>query len=210
MAHEHLQAALQREPDNPLVLVFAAEERMAVGEWDEAVQLCSKGIASEPLLATPHQNLRDIFLRQGRYEDAERAIRRALEISPTFGGAHQGLSVVLVLEKQLPLALEEAKREQLPGERLAAMALAYSAMNRPREAESALAELVQKHAADRAFYIAEVLAYQSRNNEAFRWLERAYEQKDIWLWAIKGDPLLKNLEHDPRYRTFLKKMKLPV
>jgi hypothetical protein len=26
---------------------------------------------------------------------------------------------------------------------------------------------------------------------------------------IKGDPLLKNLEPDPRYKTFLRKMKLP-
>jgi len=27
---------------------------------------------------------------------------------------------------------------------------------------------------------------------------------------MKGDPLLKNIEHDPRYAAFLKKMHLPL
>jgi hypothetical protein len=41
------------------------------------------------------------------------------------------------------------------------------------------------------------------------WLERAYAQKDVGLYAIKGDPPLKNLEGDPRFKAFLKKMNLP-
>jgi hypothetical protein len=40
------------------------------------------------------------------------------------------------------------------------------------------------------------------------WLDRAYIQKDVELYWIKGDPLLKNLENDPRYKVFLRKMKL--
>jgi len=33
---------------------------------------------------------------------------------------------------------------------------------------------------------------------------------DGGLSQMKGDPLLKNLEHEPRYAAFLKKMRLPV
>jgi len=39
-------------------------------------------------------------------------------------------------------------------------------------------------------------------------LEKAYAQKDHYLWTIKTDPLLKNLEADPRYKAFLRKMNL--
>jgi hypothetical protein len=39
---------------------------------------------------------------------------------------------------------------------------------------------------------------------------RAYAQRDGGLSEMKGDPLLKNLERDPRYAVFLKKMRLPV
>ena len=41
-------------------------------------------------------------------------------------------------------------------------------------------------------------------------LERAYIQHDSGLTEMKGNPLLKNLEHDSRYPAFLKKMRLPA
>ncbi len=40
------------------------------------------------------------------------------------------------------------------------------------------------------------------------WLERAYAQRDPGLAYITGDLPLKNIESDPRYKTFLRKMKL--
>jgi hypothetical protein len=40
--------------------------------------------------------------------------------------------------------------------------------------------------------------------------ERAYMQRDGGLAQIKGDPLLRNIESDPRYHAFLQKMKLPL
>lgn len=33
--------------------------------------------------------------------------------------------------------------------------------------------------------------------------------RDLDLCFIKGDPLLKNLEGDPRYKAFLRKLNLP-
>jgi hypothetical protein len=60
-----------------------------------------------------------------------------------------------------------------------------------------------------AMWIAETYAFRGQKDQAFSWLARAYAQKDIFLWTIKGDPLLKNLEGDPRYRAFLHKMNLP-
>ncbi len=62
----------------------------------------------------------------------------------------------------------------------------------------------------RAFQVAEVYAFRGDADRAFEWLERAYAQRDAGLAGIKGDVSLKNLEHDPRYVAFLKKMRLPV
>jgi hypothetical protein len=36
------------------------------------------------------------------------------------------------------------------------------------------------------------------------------KQRNGGLTQIKGAPLLRNLEHDPRWRAFLQKMKLPL
>jgi hypothetical protein len=38
---------------------------------------------------------------------------------------------------------------------------------------------------------------------------QAYEKKDINLWYVKGDPLLANVEGDPRFKAFLRRMNLP-
>jgi hypothetical protein len=63
---------------------------------------------------------------------------------------------------------------------------------------------------DDPFTIAEIYAYRGETDKAFEWLERAYVARDVGLSNMKGDPLLRNLEHDTRYTAFLKKMKLPV
>jgi hypothetical protein len=57
--------------------------------------------------------------------------------------------------------------------------------------------------------VAEMYAYRGQSDEAMHWLERAYRQKDCILHYVKGDWPLKNLEADPRYKAFLKKMNLP-
>jgi hypothetical protein len=56
--------------------------------------------------------------------------------------------------------------------------------------------------------IAQAHAYRAEHDQAFQWLDRAYSQKDVELCWVKGDPLFKNLEADPRYCIFLRKMNL--
>ena len=46
-------------------------------------------------------------------------------------------------------------------------------------------------------------------DQAFAWLDIAYQDRDFPCTWVKGDPLLKNLESDPRYKAFLRKMNLP-
>ena len=52
-------------------------------------------------------------------------------------------------------------------------------------------------------------AFRGEADLAFEWLERAYAQRDGGLVDIKGDRFLRGLAGDPRYKAFLRKMKLP-
>jgi adenylate cyclase len=56
----------------------------------------------------------------------------------------------------------------------------------------------------------DVLAFRGEADEAFRWIDRAYGQRDAGLYLIKIDPLLRKIEADPRYKAFLRKMNLPL
>jgi hypothetical protein len=42
------------------------------------------------------------------------------------------------------------------------------------------------------------------------WLDRSYLQRDPGAPEFKTDPLIKSLRQDPRYASFLKKMRLPA
>jgi tetratricopeptide (TPR) repeat protein len=102
------------------------------------------------------------------------------------------------------------QKEQDPVWRGQGHALAYHAAGKKKEADDALAEYIEEYQNDSAFQIAEVYAYRGETDKAFEWLERAFKQRDGGLAQMKGDPLLRSLERDPRYTEFLKKMKLPV
>jgi len=119
------------------------------------------------------------------------------------------LGLIYLAQAHPQEALAEMEREPELLWRLQGLALAYHALGQERESDAALAEFIAKFQAEAAFQIAEVYAFRGEADRAFEWLERAYAQRDGGLTQIKGDPLLKNLERDPRYTAFLRTMRLP-
>jgi TolB-like protein/tetratricopeptide (TPR) repeat protein len=208
-AEREINIAMALAPTNPHVLIFAADECLAVGRWNEAVRLMDAASAADPLHPGIYEDSGAAYLRLGRLTEAEKAARRVLEITPTYAGGHYQLAVILLTEGKNEAALAELQKETVPAATLGGLALVYHAMHRPRDADAALARFEGEHAKDFPMGVAEAYAVRGQNDQAFKWLDTAFALKDTNLWLFKGDPLLKNLEGDPRYQTFLKKMKLP-
>ena len=103
----------------------------------------------------------------------------------------------------------EMQQEQPDSGRDSGLAIVYHAMGRRAESDKALATYVREHAKDDASGIAYAYAYRGELDQAFTWLERAYREKDSVLYLIKCDPFFNKLKGDPRYKAFLRKMKLP-
>ena len=72
-----------------------------------------------------------------------------------------------------------------------------------------LADLKEKEGDVAAYQIAEVHAFRGEDDLAFEWLQRAYDQRDSGVLSIKDDRLMRGLLGDPRYKAFLRKLKLP-
>jgi tetratricopeptide (TPR) repeat protein len=147
-------------------------------------------------------------LEGGRLAEAQAAIHRTLEISPTFAYAHYCLGLVLLARGQPEAALAEMLKEGDDGTRLAGSAIVSFARGAKADSDAALARMLKDHA-NRTFEIAGVYAFRGQSDEAFKWLDLAYTQKDPYLYSIRGEPTLKNLEKDPHYKAFLKRMNLP-
>jgi hypothetical protein len=87
--------------------------------------------------------------------------------------------------------------------------MAYYSAGRMAESEKYLQALMV-HRDDSAREIAQVYAWRNEKDKAFEWLERAYAQRDWGLSELKGEPLFRNIQRDPRWRTFLTgKLNLP-
>ncbi len=154
-------------------------------------------------------NLAEHAYWAGRLDEAVAAVNKVLELNPQRPVAHSLLGQIYLAQGQPQQALAEFEREPEPDYRVYGLALAYHSLGRKKESDAALAELIAKYPG-MAFQTAEAYAFRGEADRAFEWLERSYVQRDGGLAQMEGDPLLKNIEHDPRYATFLKKMRLPL
>lgn len=202
------QRALALDPRDPGILVTAAIIHLSLDRLDEAAAFYNAALALDPLGAISHAGLGTINYRMGRIPEAVARLRTAIEVSPTFLWAHWTLGTVLLAAGEHDAALAQMQQATFDGGADAGIALVYHAMKRKAESDAALVRATNAFAEHWAYLVAQVHAYRGEIEQALAWLDRAYRQKDVALYRVKGDPLLKNLEPDPRYNAFLHKMNL--
>jgi TolB-like protein/Tfp pilus assembly protein PilF len=207
-AEARIQRALALDPRDPGNLVTAGIIHMALGRLDEAAASFNAASALDPLGAVAHGALGTIHHRSGKLAQAEAEFRKVLDISPTYLWGHWSLGTVLLAAGRLDAALSHMHQASRECGGDLGLACVYHAMQRNAESDAALARATKEFADRWAYGIAEVHAYRGDMDQAFTWLDRAYRQKDVVLYRMKGEPLLRNLEADPRYRAFLEKMQL--
>ncbi|MFI5253118.1 MAG: TPR end-of-group domain-containing protein [Bacteroidota bacterium] len=88
------------------------------------------------------------------------------------------------------------------------MGVVYKAHDTKLDRDVALGKLITVYSTNAAYQVAEVYAYRNEVDHAFEWLEKAYTVRDGGVSQLKGDPMMKNIERDPRFAAFLAKVKL--
>ena len=207
-ADASLKRAIALEPGNDAALENMAFLDKTLGRFEEAVELLQRAIAIDPLSTDNYYNLAITLNRAGRYEEAVTAAKKVLQTSPDYAAAHVALAMNYLALSRPQEAMAEVQKEKNAAWRLIALPLVYHALGQKKEADAAMADMIAKLSTDAAYQIAEAYAFRGETDAAFEWLNRAFAQRDGGLTEIKGDPLLKSLEHDPRYPEFLKKMRL--
>jgi TolB-like protein/Flp pilus assembly protein TadD len=203
--------ALDLDPDNGDALSSRAALLATLGRLDEALQLAKRMIAKDALNYTFQAALAGYYYSMGRFSEAESAGRIALNLNPV-GISRSSLAMVLVLEGKPAAALAEMQHV-LPGStpwepRNIELAMIYRALGRQGDSDAAMAA-AEKNSAYDAGYVAVAHAYRGEVDQAFEWLDRGFRQRYWGMLWIKRQPLLKNIEGDPRFKALLRKMNLP-
>ncbi|HSE62432.1 MAG TPA: protein kinase [Thermoanaerobaculia bacterium] len=201
--------ALELDPGSSGILANAGLIAHSLGRFEESIELYRRAIARNPLQGGQYANLAISLLYAGRLDEAEAACRQAIDIRPEAVTQKYLLGQILLARGKLEAARQAVAQEPDEGWRLVGQALVYHGLGRPAESDAAVKALTTEFSADMPFQIAEVRAYRGEIDLAFEWLERARALRDTGFLEMKGDPLLRNLESDPRYRAFLRKIRLP-
>ena len=207
-ADQSMQRALDLAPGNAEVLLAAAEVASTLDHLDEAVTLCQRAIAVDPLNVQAHRNLGKFRVFAGLLDQAEVALAKALDLNPLGGMIYSSLGRIYLDQGRLAEALLAFEKESHDGFRLLGLSMAYHALGRLAPSSAALEQLGELPV--HAFLNAQANAYCGNVDQAFEWLERAYAQHNPGLSQLKLQPALRSLYGDSRWPAFVKKVGLAV
>ena len=209
-ADRELQQAFALGPRDSEGAQVASQLAAARGHWDDARQLAIEAVTLDPLSPAAQVILGwNNYLHTGRYAEAEQSLRRALQIAPEWGAGRNFLAEALMLQGHYEAALAKYQEETLDDGHLEGSAMVYFAIGRKVESDGQLAAAVGRNGDSWPSQIARVYAFRGEKDRAFEWLDKAFKMRDEDLYVIKDDPLFRNIDGDPRYKAFLKKMNLP-
>jgi adenylate cyclase len=209
-ADRELQAALALDPNNVLALEISSSYALYRGRNEEALRLAQRAATLDAASVDAYSAIGDVHFASGRFAEAESAYRKGTELNPTRAGLHLSLGTALLARGEPAQALGVMQQETDAGIQPYGLALAFDALGRRGDADRALAVLETKYADSNAAAIASVYACRKESDKAFAWLDRAYQQRDGGLAAFKFDPCAKNLRADPRFKTLLDQLNLPL
>ena len=195
-----------------LLLVRRAEE--AVTELQRAREL-------SPLSIQINVELASALVRAGRYDDAIEQSQKTLQIYPKLGRAYlqmaeayegkgDRVAMVAMLDKGVALSGNPGKPSVgYTGQPW--VGYAYALTGRPREAREILAQFEkrsqQHYVSPQTFAL--IHLGLGEKDQAFAWLEKAYEERSFELLGFSGRPFTE-LGDDPRFQDLLRRMRLPV
>jgi serine/threonine protein kinase/Tfp pilus assembly protein PilF len=148
------------------------------------------------------------------YDEAIKQIKIVNEMAPNFANPYVWLGFTY-LEKKDYISASNAMQKAVNLSRRAPVALAglgiiYARAGKTKDAEEILAELLQ---ASKKQYVPELnmaclYGALGRKDEAFQWLEKAYQERSNGMSVIKVYPLINDLRSDPRFTDMLRRLKL--
>jgi Flp pilus assembly protein TadD len=204
-----LDRAVALAPGDAGILSEHSAAPRALGLWDAANRDLNSAVALDPLYPAAYMLLGFNHLGARHWSEAEAAFKRALDIAPTYAFVHGYLAKALLFKGEKQAALREIDLDPDEQTQWLGRAAINHALGRKADSDAALKQLTEFASPNSAYLIAWVHAYRGESDAAFLWLNRAFTQKDSYMWQIKSEPLLNSLRGDPRYKAFLKKMNLP-
>jgi DNA-binding winged helix-turn-helix (wHTH) protein/TolB-like protein len=211
-AEREFQLAIKYKPGYAPAHQWYSSYLVAMGRFDEAIEQAKRAQELEPLSFIGNSHLGWILYLAGKNDEAIAHCRRLLDVDPNFFPARRYMGLAYEQKGMFKEAIDEFEQGvKLSGSPLMLSLLghAYAASGRKTDAQRILADLdQQKQRYVSPYTIATIYAGLGDKDQAFRLLEKAFEERDIWLMNLKVDPVLINLRSDHRFKELLQRIGL--
>jgi TolB-like protein/Flp pilus assembly protein TadD len=211
-AEAQFKRAIALSPSYATAHQWYAWHLLVTGRKEEAIAELTKAEALDPLSLIIGADIADALLIAHEYDESMQQSRKTIEMDPSFAMAHYQLGQACaqihkydeaILELQQAIAL-------FRGNRICTSQLAYvyALSGRRSEATEILEDLKNRseqgysNAAD----IALIYAGLNEKDQAFTWLEKAYQ--DRFNPSVLARPAFDTLHSDPRFQHLLHRVSL--
>ena len=214
-AERGFRTAIDLDPGSAFARERFSRYLRRLGRLEEALGQTSEALTIEPHSLTLQASHGWNLLLAGRLDEATQLYERILELDDDLSAAYVGLCAAHNLRRQARAAIGACERAAaLPGHELQRGALGYAhalAGDTPR-ARRLLAELQAANGPGEmaALAIATIELGLGDRQSALDGLERALEQRVIYVAAVLADPYLRQLRDEPRFQALLETLLIPI
>jgi len=210
--------AFELDPNDATAHLYYAYDIAKIGgKEQEAITEASRAHQLDPLSPIIANIEGDIYVDARDFNRAIELLRKVANENPTFARVHRSLANAYWGKRMYPQVIEELRvYGQLAGDRNDSdFASAMGRGFRSAGWKGALTKGIETREAQRksgyssAYNIACLYADLGDKDEAFRWLNTAYQEHDIGVLRLKTDFLLDPLRSDPRLAELVRKVGLP-
>lgn len=211
-AEQAFQRALKLNPNLTLTRAHYSWYLLLFGRTDQALAEMRRVQEVDPLVPLWPAWQGWQYWWTGQYDEAIHEARKSLELDSDFA---VGLYVLGSAYAEKGMYEEAIKAHQRAGvvsrEWKSALGRTYALAGRLDEARLVLAELEADQTPWDTWFIAQIYAVLGQKDEAFRWLEAAFEPPNHpYVPWIRHSPAFKPLHDDPRFGDLLRRMNLPA
>jgi TolB-like protein/Flp pilus assembly protein TadD len=213
-AAREYRRALDLSPSSAEVHRYYGDYLLRIGHPEEALAEARIAVELDPISPWAAQFQARMLYYLRRYDEAAAQLRKALAQDPSSGILHTALGEVDMARPPAAWAQgvteSERARELMEGDPWATgqLGYAYALAGRKAEARAILHQLETGSGGTvRALPVARVYTGLGDREQAFSWLRKAVDQRDVALFLI-ADPVYDGLRGDPRFHALLERASL--
>jgi tetratricopeptide (TPR) repeat protein len=213
-AEAEFKRALELDPRNADAHSYYANLLSILGRHNEALAEAKLARELDPVNLRINSLEGEFLIFAGQVDEGLNRLQKTVELDPNFSLSHHFMITGYCEKQMFAKAVEEARTavKLAPTNSNANALLGYSLAKEGNTSEArAVVDQMVKDSGARyvsASAIAVVFNALGDHDNAYSWLDRAFQEHDSRLIFLKVDPKWNNLRSDPRFQAILKRVGL--